>query len=68
VKLRVTARVQVMVEVGAVGAWSSDVTLDQIHKQAAEEAKRAISAIMTSDSFRIVGTPNVITVTTEKPD
>jgi hypothetical protein len=63
---RVTAgaRVTVTVEVTGCGTWGTDCRIDQVHRQAAEEAIGYIRNRTERDRrLRIIGEPKVTMVT-----
>ena len=65
-----TARVQVTVEIVA-GTWGNDCSLEQVYKQAGEDAcnklTRALNPKDSAPIGRIVGTPKVLAVLVEAP-
>lgn len=65
--LGATAIVRVEIELSGLGTWSSECSVDQIEKQAAQAAlnriERAKSAI---PGFKVVGSPEVTTVLVNK--
>jgi hypothetical protein len=63
VKAGATARVQVTVEVDAGSSWGGDCTVEQIHKQAGEQAISLIHRHLNKErGFQIVGQPHVLAV------
>ena len=68
-----TARVTLTVEVDIKSTWGDDCKLDQIYKQAAEEAVNSLTQhIYRSGGFggriKVVGEPNVMCVLTTQKD
>lgn len=59
------AKVQLVVELSALGSWGHDCTIAQVHKQAAESA---IGRLRNSnlENARIIGEPIIISVSTEE--
>lgn len=61
------ATVQITVEVSGVGTWGPECSVDQVHRQATEEAIDKLRRVcQDSRDIRIVGTPAVKCVTTEE--
>lgn len=67
VNLKNTTRVQVMVEVCAMGSWSMQTTLDQIHRQAKQEALGRLNKAFQDHDVRVIGDMRVIHIISE-PD
>jgi hypothetical protein len=75
-KVRATSRVQVTVEIDTGGSWGPDCTIDQIQKQAAEEARSALTRGLMLDllktgsdsktSARIISEPRIIAILVEE--
>lgn len=75
-KVRATSRVQVTVEIDTGGAWGSDSTIEQVQKQAADEARTALMRGLVLDlqkmgsdtktSARIISEPRVIAILVEE--
>lgn len=66
-KCGASARVTVTVEVSRCGSWDGNCTLDQIQKQAAEDAVGYIRQRTEKDGrLRIVGEPVVVSIITER--
>jgi hypothetical protein len=68
-----TARVTLTVEVDIKSTWGDDCKLDQIYKQAAEEAVSSLTQhIYRAGGFggriKVVGEPNVMCVITTQKD
>jgi len=64
------ATVQLTVEVSGLGSWGAGCTVEQVHRQAAEEAIGKLSrATGQTRDFRIVGKPvvRVITIDQDQP-
>lgn len=67
-KLSVTARMVVTVEVTAHSTWGQSTTMEQVHKQGAEDAINALDrlireAAQKGQRITVVGTPTMKTVT-----
>ena len=58
------AKVQVTVEV-PVGSWSPACGLDQVYRQASEEAIEKLRHLTRSEHIRIVGVTKIEAITTE---
>jgi hypothetical protein len=64
IKTTTYARVQVTVEITAGGTWGQDCTLDQVFRQATEEAIGKIRREL--ERVDIIGEPKVLAITTER--
>lgn len=59
------AKVQVTIEITNVGSWGATCTLDQVFKQAAENAVGYLERLAKGDGrIRVVDQPRVLAVTT----
>jgi hypothetical protein len=75
-RVKATSRVQLTVEIDTGGSWGPDCTVDQIQKQAAEEARSALMRGLVIDcmktgsdtktSARIVSDPKIIAILVEE--
>lgn len=66
-KVRAIARVAVTVElVGAGGTWGGDCPLEQVHRQAAQDALLTLSSLIQKHGWHVVGEPKVVAILTEE--
>lgn len=68
-KVRASASVQVTVEVQADGAWGSDCTLAQVHKQAKEDIEgqlRRVQEALRQGNMRVASIGPVKTIITRE--
>jgi hypothetical protein len=65
VSVTAKAVVSLTVEVLASSCWGAGTTIDQIHKQAIEDALNVLRNKEISDRVRVVGKPAVVRVITE---
>lgn len=70
--IHATARVQLTVEITGLGGWGDGCSIQQIHKQASEDALGKFSAAIVllaknhSIHMRVVGEPKVNAIITER--
>lgn len=61
------ATVQMTIEISGLGNWGAGCTVDQVHRQAAEEAIGKLNrATQQTRDFRIVGKPVVRVITIDR--
>ena len=61
-KVTTVARVTVTIEISLTQPWGSDCPLDQVWKQARDQAVGIVERLRGNASFRIVGDPQVVAV------
>lgn len=64
-RVTATARVQLTVEIVASSHWGDNCQIDQVHRQAAEDALAFLRALPPGQ-MRIIGEPRVLVVITEQ--
>lgn len=68
VKVTAGARVTATVEIDQVGAWGRECGLDQVFKQAAEEAIGRLRKALGPTNWRVVGNPRVRAIMVDDND
>lgn len=61
-KVSTVARVTVTIEISLTQPWGSDCALDQVWKQARDQAVGIVERMRGNAGFRIVGDPQVVAV------
>ena len=59
----------ITVEVHALGSWGTDCSVEQVHRQAGEEAVnylRNLAKISGTNRLRVVGSPEIKTIIVER--
>lgn len=59
-----SAKVQLVVEVTA-GSWGPDCQIDQVYRQALQEATNKLAKLFHGSGVRIIGRPVVQAITTD---
>lgn len=55
----------VTIEVGGLGSWGADCSIEQVHRQAKEEATNLVRRMMGQQA-RIIGDVEIKTIITER--
>ncbi|ADW76550.1 hypothetical protein Rahaq_4975 (plasmid) [Rahnella aceris] len=66
VKTTTGAIVTLTIEIGSLGSWGPDCQIAQVYRQALVEAENRLAKAFKGDrNIRIVGVPNVRSITTD---
>ena len=59
------ARVTMTIEVLDIGSWGPDCQLDQVYRQAKEEAEHRVAKLLGNSGIRLIGGSKVVAITTD---
>ncbi|MBL3825145.1 MULTISPECIES: hypothetical protein [unclassified Marinobacter] len=59
-----TAKVTLTIEVSDLGSWGPDCQLDQVYRQAREQAVHKVAKLLGNESVRLISDAKVVAITT----